>query len=63
MVEDDVIYWNAIIGALAQHGCGENAFQCSTKMEMAGVRPNEVTFVGILTGCSHAGLVNDHQEE
>ena len=50
MVEDDVISWNIVIGALAQHGCGEDAFQCLTKKGMAGVRPNEVIFVGVLTG-------------
>ena len=50
MVEDDVISWNIMIGALAQHGCGEDAFQSLTKMGMAGVRPNEVIFVGVLTG-------------
>jgi len=63
MVEDDVMSWNTIIGAHAQHCCGEDAFQCFTKMEMAGVRPKGVIFVGFLTGCSHAGLVNDHQRE
>ena len=62
MVVRDVISWNAIIGALAQHGCGGDALQYFAKMEMAGVRPNEVTFVGVLSACSHAGLVDEGRD-
>ena len=59
MVERDIITWNVMIGALAQHGCGQEALDVFNKMKIEGVKPNEVTFVGILSACSHAGLVDE----
>eukprot|EP00249_Psilotum_nudum_P023637 c28944_g12_i1 orf=1-576(+) len=28
-------------------------------MQLEGVKPNEITFINILSGCSHAGLLDD----
>lgn len=59
MVERDIVTWNVMIGALAQHGCGHEALDVFNKMKMEGVKPNEVTFVGVLSACSHTGLVDE----
>ncbi|XP_047315777.1 pentatricopeptide repeat-containing protein At5g48910 [Impatiens glandulifera] len=53
----NVITWNAIINALAIHGRAEDALDHFRRMESEGVEPNDVTYIGLLTACSHAGLV------
>lgn len=58
MPRKDVISWTSIIVGTAQHGQAEEALALYDEMVLAGVKPNEVTFVGLLYACSHAGLVN-----
>ncbi|TKY67723.1 Pentatricopeptide repeat-containing protein [Spatholobus suberectus] len=52
--------WNAMIVGLAVHGCCEEALQLFSEMEcgLGAVRPNRVTFIGVLIACSHKGLVD-----
>jgi pentatricopeptide repeat protein len=50
--------WNAVLIASAQHGHTAMAFQRFTEMQTAGFRPNYITFLCLLTACSHAGLVD-----
>jgi pentatricopeptide repeat protein len=54
---DDVSVWNAIINGLASHGLGSDALALFSKMELENVLPDSITFIGILTACSHCGLV------
>lgn len=54
----DLVSWTAMIVAYANHGHGHHALQVFARMVISGTRPDEVTFVGLLTACSHAGLVN-----
>ncbi|KAL7147533.1 hypothetical protein ABFS83_06G113900 [Erythranthe nasuta] len=53
----DVLAWTAMISVLALHGYGDKAFEVFMEMEEAKVRPNAVTFVGLLSACAHSGLV------
>ncbi|KAI0510805.1 hypothetical protein KFK09_011414 [Dendrobium nobile] len=53
----DVFSWSAIINGLAVNGHGAKALKLFDRMKEDGVRPNEVTFVGVLCACSHGGLV------
>ncbi|GJN14436.1 hypothetical protein PR202_gb01263 [Eleusine coracana subsp. coracana] len=53
----DVISWTTIVVGEAQHGRAEEVFSLYDRMVRAGVKPNEVTFVGLIYACSHAGLV------
>ncbi|KAG1365311.1 pentatricopeptide repeat-containing protein, chloroplastic [Cocos nucifera] len=57
LVPKDVFSWTAMITGLAVNGHGEKALELFAQMELDGVRPNEVTFVGVLCACSHGGLV------
>lgn len=50
--------WNAMICGLAMHGQADEAFKLFSKMSSDGIEPNEITFVGILSACKHAGLVD-----
>ncbi|XP_068336992.1 pentatricopeptide repeat-containing protein At2g36730-like [Pyrus communis] len=51
--------WSAMILGLAQHGFAKEALEIFLKMLSSSVRPNYVTFLGVLCACSHAGLVED----
>ncbi|WZY90365.1 hypothetical protein YC2023_047100 [Brassica napus] len=47
--------WNAMISAYAHHGQAEEALSLFDQMS---VPPSDVTFVGVLSACVHAGLVD-----
>ncbi|KAK2655296.1 hypothetical protein Ddye_008348 [Dipteronia dyeriana] len=51
--------WNSLISVFAQHGLGKEALETLDRMIHRGVKPNAITFVSLLTGCSHAGLVDE----
>ncbi|XP_042518762.1 pentatricopeptide repeat-containing protein At2g21090 [Macadamia integrifolia] len=57
--KQDVVLWNTMISALAQHGCGKEAIQLFGDLVREGIKPNKVTLVVILNACSHSGLVNE----
>lgn len=57
MKDKDVKAWTAVISGLGVHGQSTNAIRLFKRMEEEGFRPNEVTFLAILTACSHGGLV------
>ncbi|XP_054806661.1 pentatricopeptide repeat-containing protein At4g13650 isoform X2 [Prosopis cineraria] len=43
----------------SQHGLGFEALSLFEDMKQLGVMPNHVTFVGVLSACSHVGLVDE----
>lgn len=61
----NVYSWNSMISAYARHGDGNKALDIFSQMESDNQKPDHVTFVGVLSACSHVGLVNqgfDHFE-
>ncbi|KAL5221767.1 hypothetical protein ABZP36_026480 [Zizania latifolia] len=48
-----------VISTHAQHGCARDALHFFSEMVDAKVEPNEITFLGVLTACSHGGLVDE----
>jgi len=59
MKEKDRVVFNAVISGLAMYGQVGAAFGVFGQMGKFGIPPNEHTFVGLLCGCTHAGLVDD----
>lgn len=59
MNERNVIAWTAIISAHGMHGYGNQAMKLFLRMKSEGPRPNNVTFVAVLSACAHSGLVQD----
>ncbi|KAL4301079.1 hypothetical protein AHAS_Ahas17G0265000 [Arachis hypogaea] len=57
----DRVVFNAIISGLAMDGHIWATFGVFGQMEKYGIQPDGNTFVGLLCGCTHAGLVNDGQ--
>ncbi|GAB2260136.1 hypothetical protein Droror1_Dr00010991 [Drosera rotundifolia] len=53
----DTVSWTSMILALAQHGLGEEAIELFEKMLDFGIKPDHVSYVGVLCACIHAGLV------
>ncbi|KAK9284347.1 hypothetical protein L1049_023518 [Liquidambar formosana] len=59
MKEKNVLAWSAMINGLAINGHGKDALYLFSQMEMQGVKPNEVTFIGVLNACSHSKMVHE----
>ncbi|KAI3878174.1 hypothetical protein MKX03_029417 [Papaver bracteatum] len=55
----DVALYNAMILGLAYHGRGSDSLAVFAKMERNGTHPNDITFIGVLSGCNHSGLVEE----
>ncbi|GMH23919.1 hypothetical protein Nepgr_025762 [Nepenthes gracilis] len=53
-----LVSWTSMITAFAQHGHSQQALQLFEDMRMAGKKPNKVTFIGVLSACSNAGMVD-----
>ncbi|KAL9674000.1 hypothetical protein QQ045_030264 [Rhodiola kirilowii] len=53
----DIVTWTALIVAYAQNGKGKESLHLYEKMIMSGLKPDYITFVGLLFACSHVGLV------
>lgn len=57
--DKNLFCWNSIIEGLAAHGYAEETLAMLSKMEEKNIKPNGVTFVSVLSACTHAGLVQE----
>lgn len=53
----NVYSWNSIICGYARHGDGNKALELFMRMKLEEQPPDGVTFIGVLSACSHVGLV------
>ncbi|XP_050206458.1 pentatricopeptide repeat-containing protein At3g16610-like isoform X1 [Mercurialis annua] len=53
----DSVSWSVMINGYGLHGDGEAALELFRQMQFSGVKPDDVTFLSILSACSHSGLV------
>eukprot|EP01018_Ginkgo_biloba_P020274 Gb_31034 [translate_table: standard] len=60
--ERDEALWNAMIAGYGMHGDGRNALALFSQMQQTHVKPNHITFISVLSACSHAGLVDEGWE-
>ncbi|CAN8244084.1 unnamed protein product [Cochlearia groenlandica] len=49
--------WNAIICGSATHGRAKQALDLYSELKLLPIKPNSITFVGVLSACCHSGLV------
>jgi pentatricopeptide repeat protein len=49
--------WNAIICGLASHGHASMCLEVFSDMQRYHIKPNPITFIGVLSSCCHGGLV------
>ncbi|XP_077210105.1 tetratricopeptide repeat (TPR)-like superfamily protein [Tasmannia lanceolata] len=60
MPKRDVTSWNAMILGFAIHGCVDKALDALDRMcTVECLRPNSITFVGVLSAFNHRGLVRE----
>lgn len=59
LAEKNVFVWTAMIAAHAMEGQAAKAIELYLEMEATGIKPDHVTFVALLSACSHGGLVNE----
>lgn len=57
MNERTIVSWTSVIVGLAMHGRGSEAISLFEEMISSRVIPDDVAFVGLLSACSHSGLV------
>lgn len=53
----DIVTWTALIAGYARHGESDIVLALFQRLRLEGTQPNGVTFLSVLTACSHAGLV------
>lgn len=58
----DVPSWNALISGYSTHGLSREALRIFDIMKDSDCKPNVLTFLGVLSGCSNAGLVDEGVE-
>ncbi|KAL1334139.1 hypothetical protein HN51_063023 [Arachis hypogaea] len=54
-----VVSWSAMISGLAANGYGIEAIEAFQEMQRLGIWPDDQTFTGVLSACSHSGLVDE----
>uniref|UniRef100_A0A2P2NLM0 DYW domain-containing protein n=1 Tax=Rhizophora mucronata TaxID=61149 RepID=A0A2P2NLM0_RHIMU len=59
--ERDLVSWNSMISGYAQHGSGRKAIEVFQEMERQNLDMDTVTFIGVISACTHAGLVEEGQ--
>lgn len=55
----NLVSWNTIIAGYGNNGNGRRAIKTFEQMNAMGIRPDSVTFIGLLAACNHAGLVDE----
>ncbi|KAL1209915.1 Pentatricopeptide repeat-containing protein [Cardamine amara subsp. amara] len=55
----DLVSWNTMLFAFGIHGLADQALKLYDNMIASGTKPDNVTFICLLTTCSHSGLVEE----
>ncbi|XP_050210648.1 pentatricopeptide repeat-containing protein At5g04780, mitochondrial [Mercurialis annua] len=57
----NIVLWNVMISGFAKHAHSLEVMILFEKMQQTGICPDEITYVSVLTACSHMGLVDRGQ--
>ncbi|XP_047327970.1 putative pentatricopeptide repeat-containing protein At3g11460, mitochondrial [Impatiens glandulifera] len=68
MEKKELLSWNAMVSGYAQNGLATNVLDLYHEMELLRIKPDPVTFVGVLSSCANLGakqigLKVEHQIE
>lgn len=62
-IEDkDIVSWNTMLAGYARHGFGKQALMIFELLKTSGIKPDDITMVGVLSACSHSGLIDRGME-
>ncbi|XP_068663925.1 pentatricopeptide repeat-containing protein At4g37170 [Aristolochia californica] len=62
MPQPDIVSWTSMIAGYAQNGQSKEALHYFDLMLNSGTKPDHITFVGVLSACTHAGLTDEGLE-
>ncbi|KAI8574274.1 hypothetical protein RHMOL_Rhmol01G0341600 [Rhododendron molle] len=62
MPERNVVSWTVMITGYGKHGLGREAIRLFNEMQVEDVEPDGVTYLALLSACSHSGLVEESRE-
>ncbi|KAL3525693.1 hypothetical protein ACH5RR_014065 [Cinchona calisaya] len=55
--QKDSVSWSVMINGYGLHGDGEAALSLFSHMRLSGTKPDDITYLNLLSACNHAGLV------
>ncbi|XP_043721538.1 putative pentatricopeptide repeat-containing protein At3g15130 [Telopea speciosissima] len=55
----NVVSWTVMITGYGKHGSGKDAIRLFEEMQLENIDPDEVTYLAVLSACSHAGLIEE----
>lgn len=61
MSERNLVSWNSMIAGYAANGRAKQAVNLFNHMRYMAFKPDDITFVSLLTACSHGGLILEGQ--
>ena len=61
IVVKNLVSWNAMMTGYAQNGQGRKVLEIFEKMLDVGNVPDHISYVSVLSGCSHSGLISEGQ--
>ncbi|KAL8101629.1 hypothetical protein AgCh_033503 [Apium graveolens] len=56
--QPDLVSWTSLINGYAQNGQPREALRLFELLLKSGNKPDHITFIGVLSACTHAGLVD-----
>ncbi|XP_047338234.1 pentatricopeptide repeat-containing protein At2g36980, mitochondrial [Impatiens glandulifera] len=62
IVEKDIVSWNTMLFGYGLHGRGKQALSIFNEMMEFGMKPDKVTFIVLLMGCSYSGLIEEGRD-
>ncbi|KAL8473183.1 hypothetical protein ACS0TY_030128 [Phlomoides rotata] len=57
--QKDTISWSVMINSCGLHGDSEAALSLYSQMRLLGFKPDKVTYMSILSACSHSGCIEE----
>lgn len=61
MIDRDLTTWNTMLTGYAVNGCASDSLRLFEEMIKVGFRPDGITFIAVLSSCSHVGLTAEGQ--
>ncbi|OVA04377.1 Dehydroquinase class I [Macleaya cordata] len=61
IIEKDLVTWNTMLFGFGLHGRAVEALRLYEEMATSRIKPDKVTFIGLLMTCSHSGLIEQGQ--
>ncbi|OAY81783.1 Pentatricopeptide repeat-containing protein [Ananas comosus] len=55
--DSDIVTWNTLIAGYGLHGLGHEAISLFIAMESERLKPDDITFISLISACSHSGLL------